>query len=71
MKKSSKVLVTVVAIVVFVLLFSVVVGVRTDAGHSTPGILGVILLFGLIGALKAVWKKDGEQDNNDNEIKKR
>lgn len=61
MNKASKVLVTVIAIVIFIVLFAVVVGVRGDAGHSTPGIFGVILLCGLIGALKSVWKKS---DNN-------
>lgn len=63
MQKSSKVIVTIVAVVLFFILFAVVVGVRSDAGHSTPGFFGFILAIALIGALRAIWKK--KKDNND------
>ena len=63
MQKSTKVIVTIVAVVLFFILSAVVTGVRSDAGHSTPGFLGIILAFALIGALRAIWKKN--DDNND------
>lgn len=69
-KKSSKVLVTVIAIVIYLILGVVNSGLRSELGHSTPGILGLILLIALIGALRAIWKKDDGQKNK-NEIDKR
>lgn len=69
--KASKVLVTVIAVVIFFVLFAVVVGLRGEAGYQTPGMLGLILGFGLIGALKAVWKKDNGQNKDNNEIEKK
>jgi hypothetical protein len=50
-------------------LFAVIVGVRGDAGYKTPGPLGLIVGFGMIGAIRAVWKKD-ENENNDNHPEK-
>lgn len=64
MNRLTKTLVTIVLIVAFILLFALVVGINSQSGNRTPGILGLILLAGLYGALKAVWKKKG--DNNDN-----
>ena len=63
MQKSTKVIVTIVAIVLFIILSAVITGIRSDAGHYTPGFLGIILAVALIGALRAVWKK--KDDNND------
>ena len=63
MQKGSKILITVIAIVIFIALFAVLNGVRGDAGHSTPGVLGLILLAALIGALRAVWKKGNDESN--------
>ena len=65
MNQLSKIIITIVAVVVFFLLFAAVVGTRESSGHSTPGILGLILFAGLIGALRAVWKKDKNNDNKD------
>ncbi len=61
MQKTTKIIVTIVAVVVFFFLSLVISGLRSDAGFATPGIFCVILLFALIGALKAIWKKN---DNN-------
>ena len=61
MSRASKIIVTIVIIV----LFTVIVGVRGDAGYKTPGPLGLIVGFGMIGAIRAVWKKD-QNENNDN-----
>lgn len=67
MNKTSKILVTVGAIVVFFLLFAVVMVGRDGAGQSTPGFLGLILVAALIGALRAIWKK---RDNDDSALQK-
>ena len=56
MSKIAKILVTVLVIFIFFILFTVIVGVRSDAGFTTPGILGLILFFGLIGAVRAIWR---------------
>ena len=69
MKNTSKVLVTIVVVIVFIMLSAIITGVRSEAGHSTPGILPMILLIGLIGALRAIWKKKkDDSDSNNNEI---
>lgn len=64
MNKLSKIIITVVSIVIFIILFAIVTGVRTDSGHSTPGILGIILFAGVVGAVKAIWKKDNKDDDD-------
>lgn len=67
MNQLSKITITIVAVVVFLLLFVIVAMSRESSGHSASGILGLILFAGLIGALKALWKKDKNDDNkNDN-----
>jgi O-antigen ligase len=71
MKKTSKIIVTVVAIVVFIFLFAIIVGVRGDAGHSTPGMLGLILFAALIGAIRAIWKKSDDGNDNSTDIEKK
>lgn len=72
MNKMAKVLVTIVVVIVFLLLFGVLFGVRSDAGMATPGIFGLVLLAALIGALRAIWKKDksGNGDNNSSVLQK-
>ena len=64
MSKASKIIVTIVIVVVFIALFAVIVGVRGDAGYSTPGPLGLIVGLGMIGAIRAVWKKDKTEDDD-------
>ena len=56
-KKSSKILATVIAIVVFLLLFVPIVGFASDAGRG-PGFLGLVVTAALIGAISRIWKKD-------------
>lgn len=68
MNQLSKIVITVVISAVFLLLFSLIMGVRSDAGASTPGIVGLALFAGLISALRAVWKKqDDNQDDDKND----
>ena len=63
----AKTLVTVGVVVLAIILFAAVVGVRDESGHNTPGILGLIVFAGAFGAIKAIWKKDKESDDkNDN-----
>ena len=64
MSKLAKILVTVVVLFLFFLLFAAVVGSRTDSGQNTPGIFGLILFAGVIGAIRAIWKKDSENNND-------
>ena len=61
MSKGSKTVVTAIVVFVFVVLFGALVGAMGDAGQHTPGILGLILFAALIGAIKAIWKKDDEE----------
>lgn len=70
MNKLSKVLITVVVIFVFLLLFGVIVVAREESGHSTPGFFGLIIFAGLIGALRALWKKKNNNDNNSSTLQK-
>lgn len=67
MSQVSKVLVTIGVVALFIVIFGAIAGSMADAGR-TPGILGLIVLVGLIGALKAIWKepknKDGDKKNN-------
>jgi hypothetical protein len=64
MQKSTKVIVTIVAVVLFIILSAVITGIRSDAGHSTPGFLAIILFVALVGALRAIWKKSNDNDDN-------
>lgn len=64
MNKTSKIIVTIVIIVAFIFLFGIIVGVLGDNGNSTPGIFGLIVFAGMIGAIRAVWKKDKDEDNH-------
>lgn len=61
MNKASKILVTIVVIVVFMILSLLIQTVREGAGHQTSGIMGMIVMAAMIGALSAVWKKKGKR----------
>ena len=72
MNNFSKVIITVVGVLVllfiFFFLFAAVVGVRSDAGQKTPGIFGLILFGALFGALRAIWKKSSkDEDKSDHD----
>lgn len=66
MSKLAKVLVTAVILVIFIAIFAVITGVRGDAGHSTPGIFGLLVFVGMIGGIRAVWKSGDEDKKDDN-----
>ena len=65
MNKFSKILVTVVVVFLFFLIYGAIAGAMSDAG-KTPGVLGLIAFGGLIGALKAIWKKSEKEDEDSN-----
>lgn len=66
MNKFAKVLVTIGVVFLFFIVFGAIVGARSNAGHGTPGFIGLIIFAALIGALRAIWKKSKNDDNNDN-----
>ncbi len=69
MSKLSKIVVTLGVVFVFFIVFAAIVGFRSEAGFKTPGILGLIVFAGMVGALRAIWKKPKKEDNgNDNSI---
>lgn len=65
MNNLSKILVTILAFIVFFLVFMMIVEIRHDAGHKTPGIFGTIAMLGLIGAFRGIWYKNGKNDKKD------
>lgn len=65
MSQLSKILTTVGVVFLFFIIFGVIAGAASNAGR-TPGIFGLIVFGGLIGALRAIWKKPKNEDNNEN-----
>lgn len=70
MSTVAKVVVTIGALVGFLFLFGVIVGLNKQSGNSTPGIWGIILLFGLIAGLRAIWKKPSQNNNDEQRLDK-
>ena len=61
MEKSTKIILTIVLVVVCIVIFAAISGMRSAAGNSTPGILGLIVVAGTIGGIKAIWKKSDNE----------
>lgn len=58
-------------IFLFIILFGALTGIRGDAGHKTPGIMGLILFGAVTGAVRAIWKsgkKSNDGDDNDSSV---
>lgn len=66
MSKLSKIVVTIVVVLLFLIIHTVIVGIRSDAGYKTPGFLDVIVFLAAVGALTAIWKKPKNKDGDDN-----
>lgn len=67
MNSTSKILVTIGAVIGFIFLFAILVDSRGDSGHKTPGILGLVLAFGLYAGIRSIWgKKESKDDDLDN-----
>jgi len=49
-------------------LLGALIGIRESSGHRTPGMLGLILFAGLVGAIRAIWKKQSNDDDTDASI---
>ncbi len=67
MNKTAKIIVTIVAIVIFIIVFALINVGRQSQGYHTPGILGVVAMCVLIAALRAVWKSDKKDDDKKND----
>ena len=70
MNKAAKVLVTIGAIFIYILIATPILGALNESGASS-GLVGLVLLVALIGAIRAIWKKpkDGG-DNNSSMLQK-
>ena len=67
MNKTSKVIITIIAIVLVLVIFVGLSASMSDSGGNVPGIIGLILFGGLYFGLKAMWKdenKDNDKNNN-------
>ena len=71
MGKLAKILVTIGIVFVFFLLFGLLNAGRQEAGYRTPGFIGVILLAAAYGAIRAIWKNEKNDKNNDSSILQR
>jgi hypothetical protein len=63
MTKSSKIFATIGLIILF-FIFSAALQVGSEPGGRNPGIIGIVLLFGLIAGIRAVWKKSSDDNSN-------
>lgn len=59
MNRTSKIVSTVVVIIVALALFVPIAGIASDAGE-TVGVLGIIIVAGAWAGIKAIWKKKGD-----------
>ncbi|MDM1346508.1 hypothetical protein [Myroides marinus] len=66
MSRVSKVIVTVVIIFVWILITGLLTA--ANGGNGRLGIIGFILAFGVIAAIRSVWKKEkNNHDDNDHQ----
>lgn len=65
MSKLAKLLVTVgVVFLFFIITIPITAGIKSSG--SSPTFINLILLMGLIGGIKAIWKSE-KKDDNDND----
>lgn len=60
MSEKSKIITTVITVVIAIILFALVVGMRENSGNATPGILGLIVLAGAYWIISGIWKSKKE-----------
>ncbi len=66
MSTSVKILVTIGAVFLYIIIATPIIAAMKESGQSS-GFVGLILLIALIGAIRAIWKKPkNEENNNDN-----
>lgn len=66
MKVFAKAIVIIGIIIFFLFIWAFLLMSRQNSGHITPGPIGLILLIGLIAAIRAVIKYKPQQDNTAN-----
>lgn len=66
----SKIIVTIGIIIGFIFLFGMITYNSKNNGSSSPGILGIILVVGLVAGIKAVWKKPNNDDKDKHQLDK-
>lgn len=65
MSKLAKILVTVVVIFLFfIIALPITAGIKSSG--NSPTLINLILIVGLIGGIKAIWKSE-KRDNNDDD----
>ena len=66
MSTSVKILVTIGAVFLYIIIATPIIAAMKESGQSS-GVVGLILFVALIGAIRAIWKKPkNEENNNDN-----
>lgn len=67
MSKSAKVLVTIGAIFLYIIIVTPITAAMKESGQSSS-FIGLILLVALIGAIRAIWKNNNidTKDKEDN-----
>lgn len=70
MNTFTKILVTLVAVGLFVIIFALIAASASNSGGHGAGIIGLVLFAALIGGLRAVWKKknNDNKDDDDNSV---
>ena len=66
MSKSAKVLVTIGAIFLYIIIATPITAAMKESGQSS-GFIGLILLVALIGAIRAIWKKPKKKKKKDDD----
>jgi hypothetical protein len=69
MSKSSKILATIGIVLIF-MIFSAALQAGSGPGGRNPGFLGLILMFGLIAGIRAIWKTPNKQNAENTDLKK-
>lgn len=67
MSRLAKILVTVGAVVLFFII-ALPISESIKISGGSPTFINFILIMGLIGAIKAIWKKKKRDDDNDASI---
>ena len=70
MSHFSKILITIVSIILFVILFGMMVIKKGQSGNSIYIAISAICFFVLVFVLKAVWKESKNKSQQDEPIKK-
>ena len=69
MSNIAKVLVTIGAIFIYIIVAPVIIASIKESGGSAS-FISLILLVALIGAIKAIWKKKNDNDENSSMLQK-